>query len=132
AVFSIHNLTLRHKFFLLLSLLLTAIGLFSWTLWGLGQANEAIFKAHEQRYLSYKLADELRQSSDDLTRLARTYVVSGDSRWEAQYMEILDIRNGKKPRPAGIQGIYWDFRAVDIHPPGQPGEAVPLLDLMRR
>ncbi|MBF4442424.1 methyl-accepting chemotaxis protein, partial [Vibrio anguillarum] len=30
------------------------------------------------RYQSYQAADELRQSSDDLTRLGRTYVVSGD------------------------------------------------------
>jgi hypothetical protein len=34
----------------------------------------------EVRYLSYQAADELRQSSDDLTRLARTYVVTGDEK----------------------------------------------------
>ncbi len=35
-----------------------------------------------QRYTSYILADELRQSSDDLTRLVRTYVVTGTSAYE--------------------------------------------------
>ena len=74
-------------------------------------------KANAARYNSYLLADELRQSSDDLTRLARTYVVSGDAKWEQQYFEILDIRNGKKPRPAEYEKIYWDFKAAGVTPP---------------
>jgi len=52
-----------------------------------------------RRYQSFLLADELRQSSDDLTRLARTYVVSGDAKWEKQYLEIVGIRDGRLP--------YW-------------------------
>lgn len=52
--------------------------------------------ANESRYASFLLATELRQSSDDLTRLARTYVVTGDPSYEQQYEAILDIRNGKK------------------------------------
>jgi methyl-accepting chemotaxis protein len=81
--------------------------------------------AEERRFLSALLADELRQSSDDLTRLARTYVVSGDPVWEQQYFEVLDIRNGKKPRPAGYERIYWDFRAAGATPsgPGHNGAA---------
>ena len=71
-----------------------------------GQANDGIVQANQSRYNAYLLADELRQSSDDLTRLARTYVVSGDAEWEKQYFEILDIRNGKKPRPNQYEKIY--------------------------
>ena len=89
-------------------------------------------QATERRYLSYLLADELRQSSDDLTRLARTYVVDGDPKWERQYLEVLDIRNGKQPRPAHYERIYWDLRAADMPGLPAPGEAVPLLDLMKR
>ena len=44
----------------------------------LGKASDSVAQANESRYASYLLADEMRQSSDDLTRLARTYVVSGD------------------------------------------------------
>jgi hypothetical protein len=40
-----------------------------------------IVRAEARRYSSYKLADELRQSSDDLTRMAQLYVVTGDARW---------------------------------------------------
>jgi len=58
--------------------------------------------SYETRFDSYLLADELRQSSDDLTRLARTYVASGGEKsYEDQYWKILDVRNGKKPRPDG-------------------------------
>jgi methyl-accepting chemotaxis protein len=77
------------------------------------------------------LADELRQSSDDLTRLARTYVVSGDAKYEQQYMDILDIRNGKKPRPQHYQRIYWDFVAAGEAKPRPDTEAIPLQTLMK-
>lgn len=61
------------------------------------------------RYKSYQAADELRQSSDDLTRLGRTYVLTGDEKYKKMYMDILDIRNGKKPRPENYHTIYWDL-----------------------
>lgn len=61
------------------------------------------------RYEAYVRADELRQSSDDLTRMARTYAVTGDDRYEKMYRDILDIRNGKKPRPERYESIYWDL-----------------------
>ena len=37
-----------------------------------------IANSERQRYESYKLADELRQSSDDLTRMVRLYTVTGN------------------------------------------------------
>lgn len=90
-------------------------------------------EAATNRYQMYQLADEMRQSSDDLTRLARTYVVSGgEEKWEKQYFEILDIRNGKIPRPQGYEQIYWDFRAADINPSKGAGESVALMDLMKK
>jgi len=58
-------------------------------------------RAHENRYASYRLAHELRRSSDDLTRLARTYVITGDPEYERRYWHLLDIRNGQSPRPDG-------------------------------
>ncbi|WP_350334131.1 methyl-accepting chemotaxis protein [Coralliovum pocilloporae] len=90
-----------------------------------------ISKAHEIRYRSYLLADELRQSSDDLTRLARTYVVTGDESYKSQYFDILAIRNGEKARPADYHRIYWDFVAAGNSAPRATGETRGLLDLMR-
>ncbi len=87
----------------------------------------------EERYAAYLLADELRQSSDDLTRLARTYVVSGGlPEYERQYKDILDIRDGKKPRPQAYQRIYWDFVSAGQSTPRPATTAIPLLTLMQQ
>ncbi len=61
----------------------------------------ALNKSQAARYQSYLLADELRQSSDDLTRLARTYVATNDDKYEEMYWQVLSVRNGEKPRPDG-------------------------------
>ncbi len=79
---------------------------------------QSALNANQQiRYQSYIAADELRQSSMDLTRLARTYVSTGDSKYEDLYWEVLDIRNGKKPRPDGrtipLQKIMEDLGFSD-------------------
>lgn len=58
-------------------------------------------RAQANRYESYRLAQELRHSSDELTRLARTYVVTGDEDYERQYWRVLAVRNGESPRPDG-------------------------------
>lgn len=57
--------------------------------------------AHVNRYESYRLAHELRHSSDELTRLARTYVVTGDPVYERRYWQVLAVRNGTEPREDG-------------------------------
>ena len=60
-------------------------------------------QSNDRRYLSYLIADELRQSSDDLTRLARTFVATGGmEKYEKQYNHILKWRSGiggSAPRP---------------------------------
>ena len=114
----------------LLSLALAVISL--WALFRVAGKQAEANRVTETRYQSYLLADELRQSSDDLTRLARTYVVTGDVRYEQQYLDILDIRNGKKPRPAHYERIYWDFVAAGVPVPASTGPAVPLAELMRK
>jgi signal transduction histidine kinase len=89
--------------------------------------------ANNQRLLSHILADQLRQSSDDLTRMGRTYVVTGDLRYKKYYQEILDIRNGNKPEPEGYRYIYWDLVLGDRESPQiGNGESVALLEQMRR
>ena len=61
----------------------------------------ALNRAYDNRFESARLANELRASSDELTRLARTYVVTGDPAYEQAYWHLLDVRNGTKPRPDG-------------------------------
>lgn len=109
------------------------LGLVALSFIGMVVANRQLSAAELQRYVSYQLADELRQSSDDLTRLARTYVITQNAEYEREYLAILDIRNGKKPRPQNYNRIYWDFVAVGGQAPRpDSGETIPLLDLMRQ
>ena len=108
-------------------LVLCVIGLLT----GIMLANQTrIVESQQRRYESYLLADQLRQSSDDLTRLARTYVVTGEEKYQQQYFAILDIRNGKRPRPQQYERIYWDFMAVDGVKPRPDGSVEALHDLM--
>lgn len=88
-----------------------------------------VWAAQESRLRSFLLADELRQSSDDLTRMVRTYVVTGEHRYGEHYQEILDIRDGRKPRPVGYEGVYWD-RVLDNERPTPMGPAASLLKTM--
>jgi methyl-accepting chemotaxis protein len=64
-------------------------------------SQRSVHRAQENRLESLRLADELRRSSDELTRLARTYVVTGDTDYERQFRHVLDVRNGVAPRPDG-------------------------------
>ena len=41
-----------------------------------------------RRHESYQLANELRQSSDDMTWLARTSAITGDARYRDYYRKI--------------------------------------------
>ncbi len=91
-----------------------------------------ITHSESQRFQSLLLAGELLQSSEDLTRMARTYVITGDPVYERYFFEILDIRNGKRPRPQGYSTTYWNLAGVGKNPVAVPGEVVPLQELMRR
>ncbi|GAA6152738.1 methyl-accepting chemotaxis protein [Pseudoteredinibacter isoporae] len=71
------------------------------------------------RYLSFQLADEFRQTSQDLTRLGRSYVVTGEDRYKDAYWEIVDWRSGKTPRPE------------TVHHELKPGEPIAQTELMK-
>ena len=72
-------------------------------------SEKQIDRANEWRYQTRLLADEVRQSSDDLTRMVRTYVLTGNAVYKQHYLDILDIREGRKPRPVNYDTIYWDL-----------------------
>lgn len=96
-------------------------------------AEKQIDHANELRQRSYQLVDHLRQSSDDLTRMARTYVVTNDPRYKQYYQDILDIRNGKKAQPEGYDFyVYWDLLLENTPlPRTETGQATALLDQIR-
>jgi N-acetylmuramoyl-L-alanine amidase len=81
---------------------LIALGFFS-------LAQDRLDISYERRHDSFFLAEELRQSSDDLSRFARSYVTTGEARYRLYYQQVLDIRNGSAPRPPDYDNVYWDL-----------------------
>jgi len=96
------------------------------------RAQDEIDRAHERRFESFLLADELRHSSDDLTRMVRAFVTTGEPRFKRHYQEILDIRDGRIGRPVMPYNVYWDLVLEDEQRPRPFSSAVPLLELFRQ
>lgn len=116
-----------------LVLAVTLIFVLTISFWLYVSAEKDIGQANESRYQSYQLANELHQSSDELTRMARTYVMTGDPVYKKRYQDILDIRDGKQARPDAYGEVYWDLvLRDDQHPRPSKGDAVALLELMRQ
>ncbi|MBT0773257.1 response regulator [Kineosporia sp. J2-2] len=85
--------------------------------------------AEARRSQSLRLAYELRQTSDDLTRMARTYVVTGQTRYRDWFQEILAIRDGTAARPDNYDKIYWDVVTDTGERPSSFGAPVAFADL---
>ena len=89
-----------------------------------------VTEAERQKHRSLQLANELFRSSEDLTRMARSYAVTGDLAYEHNFFAILDIRNGIRPRPRDYPIAYAHLENADAT--GAKGNAVSLMELMRR
>lgn len=63
--------------------------------------NSMIVNAQKTAYESNKIANELRDSSEDLTKYVRTFVVTKEPKYEKAYWHVLNIRNGKEARADG-------------------------------
>jgi len=78
-----------------------------------GISEKEIEKAEQFHLKSLQLSHELRQSSDDLTRMVRTYIVTKNPIYKEHYKEILAIRNATKKRPLEYDTVYWDLVMLD-------------------
>jgi len=70
------------------------------------EAKRAFRNNSYQRILK---ADELRRSSNFLTRFAKDYVITGDKQYKENYFRVLNIRNAKEYKPKNYQNIYWSL-----------------------
>ena len=112
-----------------LVLVVTLIGAFAVYV----EAERRIDRANDRLHLSHQLADDLRWSSEDLTRAARSYVLTGNLLYKRQFDDILAIRDGRKARPSRYDGLYWDLLTYDDRPSGPDGgQHASLLELMQR
>ncbi|HEX4362946.1 MAG TPA: ATP-binding protein [Solirubrobacteraceae bacterium] len=124
--------TIRALFGTLLALvMLLAAGLFSVTILQRDTAARRTAAEH-QRVTSFRLSDQMRQSSNDLTRMVRLYVTTGESRYRRYYDEILAIRRGDAPRPVNYDSSFWDRVLANGEAHVRTGPPTSLQELMRR
>ena len=102
----------------------------------------AVFLEAEPRFLNSTVAtvnqilvrdlgDEMSRSSNDLSRMARQYALTGDAQFRDYFDEILAIRNGEAPRPLDYGRIpWWDLVLSTGDRPGESGEAIALATLI--
>lgn len=124
-------MSMKRLYYLSYAIIITGVVTIGIFVMLMSRYEEILYEKYEKRYQSYILADELRQSSDDLTRLARTYVVTGDPRYETMYWDVLAIRDGKKPLPENYNRIYWDLVLNPGDRPRPDTQAIPLRVLMK-
>ncbi|SED69068.1 methyl-accepting chemotaxis protein [Rhizobiales bacterium GAS188] len=94
-------------------------------------AQSEVAQAQNIRNKSFLLAEELRHSSDELTKFAQLYSVTGQQRYLDHYNEIIAMRNGEKARPQSPWRLYWDLVEANDVRPRPAGETKPLLVEMR-
>ncbi|WP_420589240.1 methyl-accepting chemotaxis protein [Bacterioplanoides sp.] len=110
---------LKNKVITLFSSIFITMLIAVWASEHAATSSQELAATAKQRYLSFQLADEFRHSSMNLTRLARTYVSTGDDRYRQQYWDIVKWRNGEIPRPATVN--------KDLY----PGESRKQRDIMK-
>ena len=100
---------LRHfiPLLLFLSTLLAATNI--WLSWQVELQLQDVEETEENEFAVLQLAEQLRHTSDDLTRFAREYVLTGNPEYKEHFNQIRDIRAGRIPRPEDYDGIYWDL-----------------------
>lgn len=89
-----------------------------------GEADHLLDRAYQTRDESLQLVSELRHSSEELTRLARTYVLTGEAGYREAYLAVLAQRDGQaspsapsaapvalltRMRQAGFEGLEWQL-----------------------
>lgn len=111
---------------LLILLLLAMVGGGLLVLKRLDDNSQAAAQAKLQRFEALQLGDQIRQSSDDLTRMARSFVATGEARYETYFNRIIAIRKGEAPRPINYEGVYWDYVTASGRSPRADGVPITL------
>ncbi|WP_354699499.1 hypothetical protein [Paraconexibacter sp. AEG42_29] len=87
--------------------------------------------AEELRVTSARLAESVRASSNDLTRMVRLYATTGDATYRIAFRQILAIRAGTAPRPRVYGPSFWDRALRDGLGDIEFGPPRSLVQLMR-
>lgn len=95
-----------------------------------GERKQSLIES--RKYDEYNLAIELKNSSDDLTKFARSYAATGDRKYEDFFQAIIAIRNGDRPHPRNYNASYWDFVSAGIESLDKEGETYSIEQRMKK
>lgn len=124
----------RHSATILEGIAIALIALAAYLFWQGMLNEEAIAETWHTREELHELGAEMRQSWEDQSHMARTYAQTGDERYRQWYQEVVDIREGRAPRPIDYHLVYWDVVTGEGERPRGHLEAEPepLIALMQR
>lgn len=122
---------IRQTFIILFSFMAFWLLVLGGTFFSLSRASTELQEQNDKYTASQKLATELRQSSDDLTRMVRLYAATQDEKYKRIYHDIVDIRAGKKARPENYGPGYWDI-ILSGATGKDSGQIIALEELMRQ
>ncbi len=98
------------------------------------QSYNSVVMAQAHRQDAILLAEKLKDDTERLTSLVRTYTSTGEARYLTYYYDILGIREGEKPQPPGYDtDSYWDMVIAGVTPHRMPvqGKKVSFADRMK-
>jgi methyl-accepting chemotaxis protein len=99
--------SIRQLFIALVLVLAMLSGAIVSVMHALDRANNHLSHAYEVRYHSYLLANELRNTSEDMTKYARAYVITSDPMDESMYYKTIGVRDGTVARPNDNSHFNW-------------------------
>ena len=83
------------------------------------EQKEALYEVQQRKELVLLLANEIKYTSQELSRTCRLYVVTANRLYRDQYFEIINWVNGEIPRPASV------------HPKLYPGRKISRIDMLK-
>ncbi|ETO92212.1 diguanylate cyclase [Legionella oakridgensis] len=81
-----------------------------------------IIQSERHRYESLLTVFSLIQNADELTKMARLYAVTGNSKYKKYFYDILAIQDGRLAQPKNYSFFYWDYVLSGMqfyHPSGE-------------
>src|SRR6218665_355441 len=122
---------IRTKLALNLALQLGLVGLLGAALLQLDSAQDQLAAAQARQLQGQTLVAEVHQSSEELTQMARLFVVTREPRFGEYFSEIARIRDGTSPRPPDYDLAYWHLVRARPDLPRGEGQRQALLDRLR-
>jgi PAS domain S-box-containing protein len=101
--------------------------------WDVAMARQ-LDRANLRRQFALDLSDELRRSSSSLSRLATSYIISGDPEFRTRHQSVLAVREGTKPRLPTHGHVFSEDLETPQSETGRTGNgsSIPLMGLLRQ